>query len=296
MIISALVHANKRYNAYYKGGILTEIKRLLRYPVKYVCRGLAVKFGLFGKKPVSTHTCWGGELFILLPDKNAGSLYYFGLLPKQEYPLSLYLAKTLKSSDIFYDVGANYGFYSALAKALVRDGEIHAFEPHPLLTECLNKSFPSGVFINQAALADKVGEITLYDKYVNGHSGGSTILEGVGEISANRSHALKISAISLDDYVKTRRPPTIVKIDVEGAESLVIRGGAQTLKKHKPVVIMEVWGKDLWNKYSRSAAGMLFEFGYSANEISSEGELLPVSKRDLERISLGRKYANVVFS
>lgn len=246
--------------------------------------------------PIATRTCWGKNIFVFLSDKNAGSLYYFGFLPKQEYPLSLYLTRTLKDDDVFYDVGANYGFYSVLADTLIKKGRVHVFEPHPLLAKCLRRSLVNGVCVNEVALSNKIGEVTFYDKYSIGHSGGSTMIEEVGSNGEKAVSIRTVATTSLDEYVKTHTPPTVIKIDVEGAERFVLEGGRETLKKYHPLVAMEVWGGDFWEKYSRPAIDFLFQLGYVGNEIGNNGVSVSISYSDLERIMSTRKYENIIFS
>ncbi len=292
-IRNSLEKARGFFLRYYAGP--SRFLRFLRYPAKSARRIIARQAGWRSAVPVATRTCWGKNIFVFLSDKNAGSLYYFGFLPKLEYPLSLYLARTLKENDVFYDAGANYGFYSVLADTLITKGEVHAFEPHPLLSKCLRKSLTNGVYVNEVALSDKTGEITFYDKYTLGHSGGSTILEAIGNSSEKGVSILTVATTTLDEYAKTHTPPTVIKIDVEGAERFVFLGGRCMLEKHHPLIAMEVWGKDSWEKYSRGAIDFLFKLGYVANEIGDDGSLIPISYPDLERLMLTRKYENIIF-
>lgn len=295
-LAAALEQAHQAYRSCYTGkGAWPRLKRFFRYPAKYICRALAQRFRWWSTAPVAANTCWGKELFVLLPDKNAGSLYYFGFLAKQEYPLSLHLAQTLKKEDVFYDVGANYGFYSVLAKTIVKEGEVHAFEPHPLLGKCLLKSFPTGVYINQVALSKEGGRATLYDKYKARHSGGSTIQEEVARRSTGAYGEYNVPVTSLDAYTSQHTAPTVMKIDVEGAEQLVLEGGRKTLETYHPRIAMEIWGGSRWDKYSRPAVELLFELGYKANELGLAGELISVSPTLLEERSMSLKYRNVVF-
>lgn len=292
-VIASLERAIKLYQRYYTEGSRT--RRFLRYPIKSGRRLLAKKIKQWSDRPTQIRTCWGKKLFLLLPDKNAGSLFYFGSLGQQDHLLSLYLAQSLQEDDVFYDIGANYGFYSALARAIAKKGEIHSFEPHPLLIECIRKSFPDGVYINQCALSKEIGQAVFYNKYQEGHSGGSTIVKAVGEDGDGMRDTFVVPTMSLDVYTSNHTIPTVLKIDVEGAEYLALQGGVKTLETYRPRIIMEVWGGALWNAYSRSAVELIFQCNYKAYAITKNGALTPISQSELQLLSLKTKYNNIVF-
>jgi len=59
------------------------------------------------------------------------------------------------------------------------------------------------------------------------------------------SEAIEVEAVALDDYLQGRRPPSLVKIDVEGAELHVLQGAEGLLTKHKPVLLCEVHSPEI---------------------------------------------------
>ena len=75
-----------------------------------------------------------------------------------EYKLTKFFIKNLKEDDIFYDIGANYGFYSCLAAEFCK--EVHLFEPIPFIFDNLKNNFKNhqNVFLNNIALSDKKGK------------------------------------------------------------------------------------------------------------------------------------------
>ncbi|KKQ66363.1 MAG: hypothetical protein US86_C0006G0043 [Candidatus Daviesbacteria bacterium GW2011_GWA2_38_24] len=82
-IKNSLEKAHGLFRRYYTGQ--SRLKRFLHYPVKSALRIIAQWIGWRSAVPFATHTCWGKNIFVFLSDKNAGSLYYFGFLPQQEF-------------------------------------------------------------------------------------------------------------------------------------------------------------------------------------------------------------------
>jgi len=78
------------------------------------------------------------KIMLQMIDDNAFAFYFFGLLI-DEYKLTKFFIKNLKEDDVFYDIGANYGFYTALASEFCK--EVHSFEPNPRIFEYLKESF-----------------------------------------------------------------------------------------------------------------------------------------------------------
>ncbi len=81
-----------------------------------------------------------------------------------------------------------------------------------------------------------------------------------------------------------------MKIDVEGGESLVLKGGLELLKKYSPMIIMEF----LPDYLHREAVDILFNSGYRAFKIDNDGNLRVVNEQDLLRDDVPHE-ANYVF-
>jgi FkbM family methyltransferase len=151
--------------------------------------------------------------------------------------------RVIKGRRRFFDVGANWGFYVLLA-AKHRDAgcEVVAFEPHPQSAAELRSQIELNRVANarvmQAALSDRAGEIDFSDT-------GSAI--GQKLASLNDSHrgarTIRVPAMTLDEAAREFGPPDLVKIDVEGAENLVLAGAAAVLAQNRPVLLVEVHGE-----------------------------------------------------
>lgn len=186
------------------------------------------------------------------------------------------LASHLKPGGVFYDIGANVGFFSTIAARLVGpEGRVYAFEPSPVSARAARLNAErngfSHVEVIEAAVSDREGWASLKA----GESSATCRVEGGGG---------PVRLISLDSYAaaSAMRPPDVVMIDVEGAEVEVLRGMAETIRLHRPVVLCEVhW---LVEEFGRVRADIFDPLGYTAQTLT--GEPLPAVPRHYNAIML----------
>jgi FkbM family methyltransferase len=189
-----------------------------------------------------------------------------------ELPVQEAIAANLGPGEVFVDVGANVGFFSLLAARIVGpSGQVFALEPVPENIEAIRDNARRNRFDNitivPAAASDKVGSATLT---LTEHPGGAALSsagappDAMGEID--------VESVTIDSLVGDGRirPPSLVKIDVEGAEEPVLSGMRSTLEADAPRLIVEVDGPDdetLQVKRSGIVA-LLEEAGYEAEELA----------------------------
>jgi FkbM family methyltransferase len=171
----------------------------------------------------------GGErlVFCRLAQARTGWWAWSARADDYEKPVIDFLVKQLQPGDVFFDIGAFNGMYSMLAAR--RGARAIAFEPDPRSQDLLQRNIRANrlqcepVF---AAVAATDGKIRL-DRERAGH-----LQSRVGE------SGVVVEAISLDSFCRERGLwPDVVKIDVEGAERDVLRGGAEALGRARAVVI-----------------------------------------------------------
>jgi len=105
-------------------------------------------------------------------------------------------------------------------------------------------------------------------------SGSSTIVEeNLNAHYYKFSDSLEIETTNLDNYLKNHNKPTIIKLDVEGAESLVIEGGYEFFKNNSPIIAMEVWSSKEGGEISMKAVEKLRELGYKSYLINENVDL-----------------------
>jgi len=245
-------------------------RRALHAPFLYA-RYFLAHIGLLGTADTTIKTFWGARMVVPLSDGDATGVAFFGILAGPEYKLVQYLIRSLPRDAVFYDIGANHGFYTLLARDLAESGEVHAFEPLPNTFSYLARN-TKGAVLNNAALAEQSGAVLMFDMTGAGHSGGSTIESVVGERMGGAAR-VSVTATTLDEYCVTHTPPTIMKIDVEGGEHRVLEGARSTIQQHAPIIAMEVWGGEKGKTFSAPALEKLEGLGYAGYHIQEDGTL-----------------------
>lgn len=258
-------------------GLIKKIKRILYLRQKYL-RYIFFLLGL-SKSEVSLKIFSDKKIILPLNDSDALNIYFFGILGIPENKLTKFLIKNLKENDIFYDIGANYGFYSFLAEEIISRGEIHLFEPVPWVFEYAQKNFERNkkVFLNNKAVFKKNETINLFSNFQNQAkkygSGRSTIFPEAIKENFKDYKKISVPSISLDQYTREHTSPSFMKIDVEGAEHYVLDGAKELLAKKSPVISVEIWGYKEGKDFSKKTIKKLIEMDYKPYFIDEEGDI-----------------------
>ena len=143
----------------------------------------------------------------------------------------------LKPGGVLYDIGANAGYISLAAAKARPDAQVIAFEPLLALAEDVALAAHRNGFdrlsVYNVALSSENGEAELFLPTQSVHASFVSREEG--------ATLVKVPTVRLDDAVAAGLlpPPTVVKLDVEGAEMLVLEGAAETLRAHRPTICFE---------------------------------------------------------
>ncbi len=272
--------------------LVNKARRFLEHPYRSL-RLFAFKRGFIKSPEARSRAFFGTILTLPLSDTNATDIYYVGRLRATEGYVTRFLLKVLRNDSVFYDIGANYGFYSALALSL--GAELHAFEPstHCMRFLKLNADVSSGRgTLNQVALSDSEGAVDFFDTSLGHKSGMSTTNERVALSTAVAHQKSVVPALTLDTYVQCHIAPTVIKIDVEGGESKVLSGARETLRRYAPTLIVELWGSPVGMENSRDTLALLRQLGYRSHTITPDGGIHPV---DIDLATIGENN-NFVFT
>jgi len=180
------------------------------------------------------------------------------------------LAKHLKDGMVFYDVGANSGFFSLLGSTLVGPtGRVVAFEPHPITAVQLKAQMQinraSNVDVVVAAVSDKCGTAQFSDDL------SADMLSLIGADQSMRS--ITVRTTTIDKEANERPEPDVLKLDVEGAEIDALKGAEQFIRTKKPVLLVEVHSAEIAVQYDR----LMTEFGYQTHDLSGKSILVAQS-------------------
>ena len=231
---------------------------------------------------------------------NAGAYNPDTAIGTYEMPVQEILSQYLKPGDIFYDLGANVGFFTILAaKILSPAGKVYAFEPEAENAATLRRNVELNNFAHITVIEKAVSKTTGVEKlwlkeYCGSHTLASPITKfdpkqciTVNTVSTDDllqkkavelpaflkiKECITVNTVSIDDLLEQKaiEPPTFVKIDVEGAEIDVLYGMSQTIQKWQPIIIYEVDDEKkegLLNK-QKEINDFLLPYGYEIKSLA----------------------------
>lgn len=179
----------------------------------------------------------------------AQQLFYNGANNYEFAPLFALLAS---KSEVFFDVGANIGFFTVLGEKLNPALKTFSFEPSQGSLHYLKKNIQSNCLKNAVvitkALAEIDGELTFYDvinpKYpwlVHQLNGSNSLQNRYGVI---KQRSYTVSTTTLDSIVRKHdlRRLDLLKLDTECTEHLILQSGIEVIRKFRPFIICEVYG------------------------------------------------------
>ena len=150
----------------------------------------------------------------------------------------------LEPGSVFYDIGANIGFFSLIgARAVGSGGRVYAFEPVAENAAAVRANAALNGFDNVCVLEravsseiDRARLLLVADR--------SWSMLDPGWLHPETIAVLEVETTTIDDLLARGGlpAPDVIKIDVEGAELDVIRGAGKTLSRHRPTIICEAHG------------------------------------------------------
>ncbi|MFZ1678662.1 MAG: FkbM family methyltransferase [Saprospiraceae bacterium] len=219
-----------------------------------------------------------------------------------EIRLTKYLTVLLQEGDVFIDIGAHYGYYSLLASVLVgNSGKVFSIEASGSSYADLKENVDPYKNIKplHAAAGDTQGTITFYE-YPGPYAEYNTI---VPNAYANEKWFQSVTEkkntvpiLILDDLIRNEQiDKAILKIDVEGGESSVLRGLQSALKEKKLIIAMEYLLSKEGRKLHQESAEILFKNDYKSHAISADGTLHRIDDIDIYLRYSGLHSDNIVF-
>jgi FkbM family methyltransferase len=241
----ALPHVSIKYQGDIQATLLPN-GPTIRKLITHVTRPITLKRRLPGR--------FGGVRIYV---SNEGGLKYLFVKKEKLDPELFSAASTvIRPGDRIWDVGANLGLFSAIASSLSKPtGNVLAIEPDPELLNLLSKTAQGAEFdVLPLAISDRPGMVNFVLARTNR---ACNHLQGFGSTQTGGARGeLRVLAVNLDWLSHYYLPPTVLKLDVEGAEIPAVRGAEQVLSR-RPRLIFEV------RPENREALGdMLTPLGY----------------------------------
>jgi FkbM family methyltransferase len=220
-----------------------------------------------------------GSWFLIHPDEIGLTIFLRKPFEENE---RRFVAKFLKPGMTFFDIGANQGFYTLLAASRIGlRSKVFAFEPVPgefrKLKWNVRINRLRNITMERLGLGCREGTTDMF-VCLDGKGSYSSLRPPVESIRT-RKKLIQVPVIDLDSYVHRNNIQHIdfIKIDVEGGELDVLKGGLMVLRKLRPIVMCEIadirtqqWGYNASNIYK-----FLEKYGYLWFQIASDGKLLP---------------------
>ena len=169
-------------------------------------------------------------------------------------------ASLIQPRMVVYDVGANVGFFTLIAARLSPQGRVVAFEPLPENSQRIRHNIAlnnlQNIIVRSEALSDTDGQTQF--QVSSEPTWGKLV--SVSKDTGGQVGTINVKVSRLDSLVEAGEIPIpqLIKMDVEGAETGVLRGAESTLRKARPLLLIELHGTN------QTIARLLENLAYSA--------------------------------
>jgi FkbM family methyltransferase len=221
---------------------------------------------------------------------------YLFFLGEWEADATKAIKSILREGDVFFDLGANVGYFSLVGADIVGSGgRIYAFEAQSTLCSQLRENLSlneiKNVRVVNVAVTDKVCDLVIEDVSALGNRGAATLLPRRSDMPV-----VKVAGTSVDDFCFSEgiERVSLIKMDIEGSEMLALRGMRALLScPQAPTLLCEI-NEPLLQRMGSSGDELrsyLADLGYEAYELTEGGpRKLETSVRTLPVNLLGDNY------
>lgn len=182
-----------------------------------------------------------------------------------EPALSFFLNNNLKPSSCFFDVGAHIGYFSCIAANKLKQGEVHLFEVDINCIKYINKNIAknnfTNVIINNIAVSDSTDGVFIPNKKSPNNK---------TNILSKNENGRFVKSTTVDNYVETHQlKPDFIKIDVEAAESKVLKGMLKTFELRPLTLLIEIHANvlEFYGFSYKEILTTLFDYGFTLYEL-----------------------------
>lgn len=189
------------------------------------------------------------------------------------------LTETLKAGDVFLDLGANIGYFSLMAAGIVREqGKVISFEPNALNLQLLYSSIVENQFKNIKVYPFAASDSSQILKLTSFGSNGYLESAPSGETNFQL-----VQSVVVDELLQCETRIDVVKMDIEGYETLALKGMDKTVRKHRPVILTEY---SPWHIEHRCRVKpqdylrQITSYGYALSIVEETGALTPAPDAD----------------
>ncbi|TVZ53382.1 FkbM family methyltransferase [Dokdonia sp. Hel_I_53] len=193
-----------------------------------------------------------------------------------------FVKKNLSTGDTFLDIGSNVGLFSLVASKAVGDrGSVIAFEPNPETYRRLQENIDLNNFHNitthNIGLSDRKNTLDFFISDTGFDAWNSFAPE-----PSKLQNVIKVDVLSLDKFLEKfdKEKIKLIKIDVEGWEKFVLKGGESFLNNYNPILIIEFGEENTLNAnyHVQELFGILESYGYKWYDIQKDLTLISHKK------------------
>lgn len=197
-----------------------------------------------GADPVIVRAPHGFRMSLDLGEHIQQRAYYLGY---HEALAVRHFAAQVQPGTTVMDLGANFGQFALVAAHLLgKDGRVIAFEPSPEPFAALQRNVALNhfdqVLCRQAAVGAEAGTATFYVSH-RSDTGVSSLAQAAVAPYADEMTPIQVAVEALDDYLDApsiARRVSLIKMDVQGAELLALKGARALLRRDRPALLVEI--------------------------------------------------------
>jgi len=198
-----------------------------------------------------------------------------------------FILDNLKEGGTFLDIGANIGWFAVQAAAKIgANGRMIAIEPRTQTGAYLARSLQANGFMDRSevhhcAAGAEAGRFSIVWNGEAGNPGGTWSLPEKQMLQEFREDCFRTEEVDVRtvDAIVGGRRVDMIKIDIEGAEGLALRGAVKTLAQSRPVILSEM-NFSLLPKISGLTAGeytgWMAQQGYQCHALTADGGIGPI--------------------
>lgn len=188
----------------------------------------------------------------------------------------------LPSAGLVLDIGANLGVMSAYMAKKNAAWKIIAVEPIPLHVKVMKRFFVQQhiktIAIIEKAVSDKPGKMQMQVPVANG-----MVQHGLASVTlhqlANTAEKYEVATLTIDALMEMYGTEQLagIKIDVENHEWEVLNGALQTIRKYKPVLLVELWN----DAKKKKCIELMLSLQYNIMVLNHSKTLVPYTGQDV---------------
>ena len=193
-----------------------------------------------GKNPLIVRDIQGSKMYLSIRDK--GVARELALVDIREKLLTETLQNEVKEGESVLDIGANIGYYALMEARLVGPyGKVYAVEPVPYNMQSLEKNIGLNDYSNIETFQQAIGQYDgILPLYISDHPNWCSFYP-----SGNVVGQVDVSVSSLDSFLKDKRQPSMIRMDVEGYEYEIANGMHSLFESNVPLRLLVEFHPDV---------------------------------------------------